>query len=58
MNVAMGSVLLMASSGAFAQNAVRGKQLYETKLNPVYLSCGDQANGCHGPTPVPAVSAS
>lgn len=55
LSVAIASSLLLASAGASAQNAVRGKQLYESKLNPAYLSCSDQAGGCHGPTPVPPV---
>lgn len=49
-NVAMGTVLLLGASSASAQNAVRGKQLYEAKLNPVYLSCSENTQ-CHGPNP-------
>lgn len=50
-NVAIGSVALCAASSALAQNAVRGKQLYESKINPVYLSCADEAS-CHGVNPL------
>jgi hypothetical protein len=50
-NVALGSALLIAASGALAQNAVRGKQLYESRINPAYLSCSDGAS-CHGPNPL------
>lgn len=49
-NVALGSALLLAASSGYAQNAVRGKQLYEAKLNPAYLSCSENSN-CHGPDP-------
>lgn len=49
-NVAAGVALLLAATGAPAQNAVRGKQLYETRLNPVYYSCSD-GTFCHGPNP-------
>ncbi len=45
--LAMGSALLFAASGALAQNAVIGKQLYETPRNPAYLSCSE-ATQCHG----------
>jgi hypothetical protein len=48
--VATGSVLLVASASAFAQNAANGKVLYNTKLNPAYLSCSDNSQ-CHGPDP-------
>lgn len=51
-NVALGSALLLAGSNAFAQNAVRGKQLYESFLNPVYtFSCSENTQ-CHGPNPL------
>jgi hypothetical protein len=50
-NVALGSALLLAGASALAQNAVRGKQLYEAKLNPAYLSCSDNTQ-CHGPNPL------
>lgn len=48
-NVALGSAMLIAASGAVAQNATRGKQLYEN-TNNAPLSCS--APGvCHGPDP-------
>ncbi len=50
-NVAVGSALLLAGASALAQNAVRGKQLYEAKINPAYLSCSDNTS-CHGPNPL------
>src|SRR5512137_2012373 len=51
-NVALGSALLLAGSNAFAQNAVRGKVLYESFLNPVYtFSCSENTQ-CHGPNPL------
>lgn len=46
----MGTALLLTAASTFAQNAVVGKQLYETKLNPAYLSCSDNSQ-CHGPNP-------
>lgn len=49
---ALGSALLLAGSSASAQNAVRGKQLYESFLNPVYpYSCSENTQ-CHGPNPL------
>ena len=51
MRVALGSALLVASSAALAQSAVRGKQLYESRINPNYLSCSD-AGTCHGGDPL------
>lgn len=42
--------LVLGASPASAQNAVRGKQLYETRLNPVYFSCSE-GTFCHGPDP-------
>jgi len=45
--VAMGSALVLAASSTLAQNAVTGKQLYETPRNPSYLSCSE-ATQCHG----------
>ena len=49
--IALGSALLVVSAAAPAQNAVRGKLLYESKINPNYLSCSD-ANACHGANPL------
>jgi hypothetical protein len=48
-NVALGSALVLASSVALAQNAVRGKQLYEN-TNGAPLSCAT-ATACHGLDP-------
>jgi hypothetical protein len=50
LNAVMGTALLLAASSVCAADAVRGKQLYEAKLNPVYLSCSENTQ-CHGPNP-------
>jgi Cep192 domain 4 len=46
----VGLLLALIASSAWSQNAVRGKQLYNTKLNPAYLTCSDP-NVCHGADP-------
>lgn len=46
----IGLLLGLIASSAWSQNAVRGKQLYNTKLNPAYLTCSDP-NVCHGADP-------
>ena len=51
-NVVLGSALLLTGTSVLAQNAVRGKQLYESFLNPVYtFSCSENTQ-CHGPNPL------
>ncbi len=46
----IGLLLGLVASSAWSQNAVRGKLLYNTKLNPAYLTCSDP-NVCHGADP-------
>ena len=45
------AALVVCADPAAAQNAARGKQLYESRLNPNYLSCSDPAS-CHGVNPL------
>lgn len=54
LSVALAGPLLLACADASAQNAVRGKQLYEARLNPAYLSCSDGSQ-CHGPDPTQGI---
>lgn len=42
---------LLVGPDARAQNAARGKQLYESRIDPNFLSCSDAA-ACHGPDPL------
>lgn len=49
--VAVFAMLLLLAADAQAQSAARGKQLYESRINPNSLSCSDAA-ACHGPDPL------
>ena len=44
------AALVVCVDPAAAQNAARGKQLYESRFNPNFLTCSDAA--CHGVNPL------